>query len=94
VVDVLDVVHVASYVWRAAKVFHSHREHQEAFARERLLRILQGDAKRVITGLRRMATQRDLRGHPRKEIDTVCGELLSILVFQKRLRRRPAEVRL
>lgn len=73
VVDVLDVVHVSSYVWRAAKVFHSHREHQEAFARERLLRILQGDAKGVITGLRRMATQRDLRGHSRKEIDTVCG---------------------
>jgi hypothetical protein len=73
VVDVLDVVHVSSYVWRAAKVFHAHREHQEAFARERLLRILQGDAKGVISGLRRMATQRDLRGHSRQEIDTVCG---------------------
>lgn len=73
VVDILDIVHVSSYVWRAAKVFQSHREHQEAFAKERLLRILQGDAKGVISGLRRMATQRDLRGHPRKEIDTVCG---------------------
>jgi hypothetical protein len=73
VVDILDVVHVSSYVWRAAKVFHSHREHQEAFARERLLRILEGDAKGVISGLRRMATSRGLRGHPRKEIDTVCG---------------------
>ena len=72
-VDILDVVHVSSYVWRAAKVFHSHREHQEAFARERLLRILQGDAKGIITGLRRMATQRNLEGHPRREIDTVCG---------------------
>jgi hypothetical protein len=73
VVDILDIVHVSSYVWRAAKVFHSHREHQEAFARERLLRILQGDAQGVITGLRRMATRRSLRGHPRQEIDTVCG---------------------
>lgn len=73
VVEVLDIVHVSSYVWRAAKVFHSHHEHREAFARERLLRILQGDAKGVIGGLRRMATQRNLRGHPRKEIDTVCG---------------------
>lgn len=73
VADILDIVHVAHYVWRAAKVFHSHREHQEAFARERLLRILEGDAKGVITGLRRMATQRGLRSHPRKEIDTVCG---------------------
>ena len=73
VVDILDVVHVSSYVWRAAKAFHSHREHQEAFARERLLRILQGDVKGVVAGLRRMATVRNLRGSPRKEIDTVCG---------------------
>jgi hypothetical protein len=73
VVDILDVVHVSGYVWKAAKVFHSHREYQEAFARNRLLRILQGDVKGVITGLRRMATQRGLRGQPRKEVDTVCG---------------------
>lgn len=73
VVDILDIVHVSHYVWRAAKVFHSHREHQEAFARERLLRILQGDAKGVISGLRRMASARGLRGHPRREITTVCG---------------------
>jgi hypothetical protein len=73
VVDILDIVHVSHYVWRAAKAFHSHRERQEAFARERLLRILQGDAKGVITGLRRMATQHRLRGPQRREIDTVCG---------------------
>lgn len=73
VVEILDVVHVSSYVWRAAKVLHSHREHQEAFARERLLRIVEGDVKSVIAGLRRMATQRHLRGSPRNEIDTVCG---------------------
>ena len=73
VVDILDIVHVSSYVWRAAKAFHSHREHREAFARERLLRILQGDAKGVITGLRRMAALRDLQHKQRKEIDTVCG---------------------
>ena len=73
VVDILDVVHVSGYVWRAAKVFHSHREHQEAFARERLLRILQGDVKGVIAGLHRMASLRNLRGSLRKDIDTVCG---------------------
>jgi hypothetical protein len=73
VVDVLDIVHVSSYVWRAAKVFHAHQEHREAFARERLLRILEGDAKGVISGLRRMATVHNLRGKSRQEIDTVCG---------------------
>ena len=62
VVEILDIVHVSSYVWKAAKVFHSHREHQEAFAKERLLRILQGDTKGVIMGLRQMATRHNLRG--------------------------------
>lgn len=72
-VEVLDVVHVAGYVWKAAKVFHAHREHQEAFVRDRLLRILQGDVAGVITGLRRMATTRGLTGSARREITTVCG---------------------
>jgi len=73
VLDILDIVHVASYVWRAAKVFPSHREHQEAFVRDRLLRILQGDVQGVIQGLKQRATRRQLRGAARKEIDTVCG---------------------
>lgn len=73
VVEVLDVLPVAGYVWQAAKVFQTHREHQEAFARDRLLRILQGDAKGVVSGLRRMATHRGLSGAARKEIDTVSS---------------------
>lgn len=72
-IEILDIIHVAGYVWRAAKAFHSHREHQEPFVRERLLRILQGDVQGVISGLRRMATRRQLDGDPRQEIDTVCG---------------------
>lgn len=72
-IDILDIIHVAGYVWRAAKVFHTHKEHQEAFARERLLRILQGEVHGVIRGLRRMATQRQLAGSRRQEIATVCG---------------------
>ena len=73
VFDILDIVHVASYAWRAAKVFHTHREHQQAFVRDRLLRILQGDVKGVIQGLRQMATRRQLAGDARTEINTVCG---------------------
>ena len=72
-VDVLDILHVSSYVWRAAKVFYPHWEQQEAFARDRLLRILQGDVHGVIGGLRQMATKRGLRGKRLAEITTVCG---------------------
>jgi hypothetical protein len=73
VFQILDIVHVAGYVWRAAKVFHSHREQQEAFVRERLLRILQGGVRGVILGLRQMATRHPLSGAALDEIDTVCG---------------------
>ena len=73
IIDILDILHASSYVWRAAKVFHARRAAQERFARDRLLRILQGEVRGVITGLRRMATERKLSGAQRKEIDTVCG---------------------
>lgn len=81
IIDILDILHVSQYVWRAAAVFHSAFEHREAFARERLLRILQGDARGVITGLRRMATQGGLSGQKLREITTVCG------YFQNNLHR-------
>jgi hypothetical protein len=72
-IDILDILHVSSYIWRAAKVFDPHRERQEAFARDRLLRMLQGDVHGVIAGLRQMATKRRLKGKGREEIATVCG---------------------
>lgn len=71
-IEILDLLHAAKYVWDAAKVFHSQREHREAFARERLDRLLSGEVQSVITGLRRMATTRNLRGEKRTTIDTVC----------------------
>jgi hypothetical protein len=72
-IDILDILHVSSYVWRAAKVFYSRRERQESFARSRLLRILQGDVRGVVTGMRQMATKRRLKGKGREDIATVCG---------------------
>ena len=73
IIDILDILHASSYVWKAAKVFYPHKEHQEAFARDRLLRILQGDVHGVISGLRQMATKRGLKGERLKKITTVCG---------------------
>jgi hypothetical protein len=72
-VDILDILHVSQYVWRAAAAFHGEFEHREAFARDRLLRILQGDVRGVITGMRQMATRRGLTGQKRREITVVCG---------------------
>ena len=75
VIDILDIIHVSSYVWRAAKVFHDAKEYQEAFAQDRMLRILQGDVRGVVTGMRRMASQRALNGKDLKEMNTVCNYL-------------------
>ena len=73
VVDVLDILHASSYIWKAAKVFHAHKEHQEAFARERLLRILRGEVEGVVKGLRRMASMNGLEGSDRETVTTVCN---------------------
>jgi hypothetical protein len=72
-VDILDIIHVSGYVWKAAKVFHSHKEHQEAFVQERLLRILRGEVSGVVTGMRRMASQRELKGAALKAVTTACN---------------------
>ena len=80
-VDILDIMHVSAYVWKAAKAFHGHKEHREAFAQDRLLRILQGDVAGVITGLRRMASQRGLTGPALKDVTTACN------YFEKNARR-------
>jgi hypothetical protein len=71
-VDILDIIHVSGYVWKAAKAFYSHKEHQEAFAQERLLRILRGQVTTVITGMRRMASQRNLKAEALKAVKTAC----------------------
>jgi len=72
-IDILDILHVSSYVWRAAKVFYSDREHRESFVRDRLLRILRGEVHGVVAGVRQMATKRGLKGKHLAEIATVCG---------------------
>jgi hypothetical protein len=72
-VDILDIIHVSGYVWKAAKALYSHKEHQEAFAQDRLLRILRGQVTAVITGMRRMASQRNLKGEALKAVTTSCN---------------------
>ena len=71
-IDILDIIHVAGRVWEAAKLFHSHREHQEAFARDRLGRILDGQVGGVISGLRRKATLDGVTKKDRAALERIC----------------------
>jgi hypothetical protein len=75
IVHILDLLHVAQYVWRAAKALEAAKEHQEAFAHSRLKRILEGDAQGVVRGMRWMATARNLTDKNLEEINTVVGYL-------------------
>jgi hypothetical protein len=74
-VEILDIMHAATYVWKAAKALYGHKEHQEAFAQDRLLKILRGEVTGVIRGMRRMASQRNLTGKALGEIRTACNYL-------------------
>jgi hypothetical protein len=73
VVDILDIIHVSGYLWKAAKAFYSHKEPQEFFVQDRLLRILQGEVSGVIKGLRRMASERGLKGPVLADVRTTCN---------------------
>jgi hypothetical protein len=72
-VEILDIIHVSTYVWEASSLFQSTREHREAFTRERLLKILQGDVRGVIRGLRRMGSLAKLNGEKLKTLQRICG---------------------
>ena len=73
-IDILDILHAAIYVWLATKALcGGNREEAEPLARERLLRILQGQVQGVILGLRQMATRRELAGTALDEVATACN---------------------
>jgi hypothetical protein len=75
-VGILDILHVTPRLWKAAHVFHPEgSQAAEDFVRERVLRVLQGQASGVIRGLREMATKRGLVGAKKKTITAVCGYL-------------------
>ena len=74
-VPVLDIVHALAYVWEAAALFEQDDAQRRAFTRERLLRILRGEIKGVIKGLRRLGTTRGLKGEAAKNLARICGYL-------------------
>ena len=72
-VDILDIIHVAGYVQRAAKVFYQHEKQREAFSRQTLGKLLAGEVERIIHSLQVRAGLKKLKGKSAKEIATVCG---------------------
>ena len=75
--DMLDLLHVTPRRWQAAHVLYPEGSDQaEAFARERIGRVLRGEGTGVVQGLRRMGTPWELKGSKKKTWGQVCTYLL------------------
>jgi len=74
-VEILDFLHVAVYIWAAAALFHQSSEMKETFTRDRLGRLLAGDVKSVIRGLRRMGSLHKLAGEAAEDLARITGYL-------------------
>jgi hypothetical protein len=74
--DILDLLHVTPRLWQAAHVFYPEGSAAaEAFARERIVRVLRGEVAGVVQGLRRMGTLWGLKGAQQKTLAQVCAYL-------------------
>ena len=74
---ILDLLHVALYVWKAAHVLNERGSHKAAeWVREHLLEILRGKSSLVAAGMRRSATLRELPAKTREPVDACADYLL------------------
>jgi hypothetical protein len=75
-IEILDLWHATPRIWEAAGLFYD-RDSDPAweFVYDRVLRILRGEVRSVIAGLRQMGTKRKLRGKKREKLAKICGYL-------------------
>ena len=74
---IVDFIHVAEYVWKAAHALHGRGSEEAAkWVRERLAEILRGNSSLVAGGMRRSATLRKLNANQRKDVDKCANYLL------------------
>jgi len=76
IICVLDLFHVMERLWTAAHCFCAEgSDEAERFVTERLRRILEGDAGRVIGGLKQMQTKHKLSAARNKQLSAAIGYL-------------------
>lgn len=74
---ILDIMHVAEYLWDASLAFHvEDSREREKWVSERLLAVLRGRASLVAGGIRRSATRQRVRGAGRKLVDKCANYLI------------------
>jgi hypothetical protein len=81
---VLDIIHVAEYVWKAAHAFHPAGSPElECWAWTRVRGILEGKASTVASTMRRAATIGGLSADKREPVDTCADYLLKYAPYLK-----------
>ncbi|HXV13498.1 MAG TPA: ISKra4 family transposase [Candidatus Krumholzibacteria bacterium] len=79
---IVDFIHVAGYVWKAAHAFHPRgSKDAETWVRDHLLEILRGRSSAVAGGMRRSATLRGLSGKERESVDDCADYLIKYRAF-------------
>ncbi len=79
---ILDLMHVLSYLWKAAHAFFQQgSKESEEWVAERLLKLLYGQATYVAGGIRRSATLQGLSEAQRKPVDKCADYLLKYKEF-------------
>jgi len=74
---IIDLIHVAQYVWKAAGAFFPGQEReQDRWTRAHLLEILRGKASLTAAGMRRSATLWEMAEGERKPVDECADYLL------------------
>ena len=87
---VVDFIHVAQYVWKAAGAFFPNQEIEpDRWTRGRLLEILRGKASLVAAGMRRSATLREMAAAERKPVDDCADYPLTTRRIFSTTRRWP-----
>jgi hypothetical protein len=73
---IIDVIHVLEYLWAAGRAFEPEGSPAlDKWVTERFLKILQGKAPSVASGLRRLATRRRLSKKAKKPVEACAGYL-------------------
>jgi hypothetical protein len=79
---VVDFIHVAQYVWKAAgALFPDQKAQQDRWTRAHLLEILRAKASLVAAGMRRSATLRNMTTAERQPVDECADYLLHYSPF-------------
>lgn len=76
VVEILDLIHVLSYVWAAAHLFFNKKKGQvEQYVRKQIKRILNNEINEVINSLRNKGKREKLNNKSQGELKRICGYL-------------------